>query len=59
LALVKHIAESHGGTISVTSPITEDGRGSMFTLKIPVLRGEAQRALAQTATAEGNAPEIA
>jgi two-component system, OmpR family, phosphate regulon sensor histidine kinase PhoR len=45
LALVKHIAESHGGTISVTSPITEDRRGSMFVLKVPTLRASAQREL--------------
>jgi two-component system, OmpR family, phosphate regulon sensor histidine kinase PhoR len=38
LALVKHIAESHGGTIAVESPITEDRRGSAFILRIPALR---------------------
>ena len=59
LALVKHIAESHGGTISVTSPITEDRRGSMFVLKIPILRGEAQRAAMRAALAEGKAPDVA
>ena len=41
LALVKHIAESHGGTISVKSPVTEDGRGSVFVLRVPSMRGEA------------------
>ncbi|MDI3286487.1 HAMP domain-containing sensor histidine kinase [Polyangium sp. 15x6] len=40
LALVKHIAESHGGSIEVKSPITEDGKGSVFVLRIPALRGE-------------------
>ncbi|HRI66616.1 MAG TPA: HAMP domain-containing sensor histidine kinase [Polyangium sp.] len=59
LALVKHIAESHGGTISVTSPITEDRRGSMFVLKLPVLQGEAQRVAAQAAMAATKAPEVA
>jgi two-component system phosphate regulon sensor histidine kinase PhoR len=34
---VKHIAESHGGSVSVTSPITEDGRGSAFELSLPAL----------------------
>lgn len=55
LALVKHIAESHGGSISVTSPITEDRRGSMFVLKIPVLRGEAKRIAEQAALSEQGA----
>jgi two-component system phosphate regulon sensor histidine kinase PhoR len=58
LALVKHIAESHGGTIAVTSPITEDQRGSMFVMKIPILRGEAQRVAARAALAEPKAPEV-
>ncbi|MDI1450681.1 HAMP domain-containing sensor histidine kinase [Polyangium sp. 6x1] len=40
LALVKHIAESHGGSIEVKSPVTEDGKGSVFVLRIPALRGE-------------------
>jgi two-component system phosphate regulon sensor histidine kinase PhoR len=35
LSLVKHIAESHGGRVRVTSPVTEDGRGTAFTLAIP------------------------
>jgi two-component system phosphate regulon sensor histidine kinase PhoR len=58
LALVKHIAESHGGTISVTSPITQDRRGSMFVFRIPILRGEALRAAARAALAEGKAAEV-
>ena len=32
LALVKHIAESHGGRVRVQSPVTEDGRGSAFEI---------------------------
>ncbi len=56
LALVKHIAESHNGTITVTSPITEDHRGSMFVLKVPVLRGEAQRSM-QSPIAGAGAPK--
>ncbi|MDC3952573.1 sensor histidine kinase [Polyangium jinanense] len=40
LALVKHIAESHGGSVEVKSPVTEDGKGSVFILRIPALRGE-------------------
>jgi two-component system phosphate regulon sensor histidine kinase PhoR len=42
LALVKHIAESHGGAIRVVSPITEDARGSAFELSIPLMT-EARR----------------
>jgi len=41
LALVKHIAESHGGSISVKSPITEDARGSVFVLRIPRMKDSA------------------
>jgi two-component system phosphate regulon sensor histidine kinase PhoR len=37
LALVKHIAESHGGKVGVRSPVTEDGRGSAFEIAIPAL----------------------
>ena len=33
LTLVRHIAESHGGRIEVES---EEGRGSKFTLLIPI-----------------------
>jgi two-component system, OmpR family, phosphate regulon sensor histidine kinase PhoR len=53
LALVKHIAESHGGAIQVSSPITEDARGSAFDLSIPVLSGapEAKAAEAKASPA--------
>jgi len=52
LSLVKHIAESHGGTIKVTSPITEDARGCTFELAIPVDRTAPRAALpGPTATA--------
>ena len=40
LALVKHIAESHGGRVRVESPVTEDGRGSAFELSVPALPPE-------------------
>ena len=43
LALVKHIAESHGGSIRVTSPITDDARGTAFVLEIPALSGTRSR----------------
>ncbi len=39
LSLVKHIAESHGGTVSVESPVTE-GRGSAFEVALPALTGK-------------------
>jgi two-component system phosphate regulon sensor histidine kinase PhoR len=35
LALVKHIAESHGGKVSVASPVRDDGRGTTFELELP------------------------
>ena len=38
LSLVQHIAESHGGTIQVKSPISEEVRGCAFELSIPVDR---------------------
>ena len=37
LALVKHIAESHGGRVAVQSPVTEEGRGSAFEIAIPAI----------------------
>ncbi len=61
LSLVKHIAESHGGSIQVKSPITDDTRGCAFELSIPIDRA-APRALpspSATATpspADGTAP---
>ncbi len=45
LSLVKHIAESHGGTVRVESPVTEDGRGSAFELAVPALPDGAQAAV--------------
>ena len=36
LALVKHVAESHGGAVSVES---EPGRGSTFRLRLPAVEG--------------------
>ena len=43
LALVKHIAESHGGTVRVESPVAE-GRGTMFVLTFPALPGSPEPA---------------
>ena len=42
LALVQHIAESHGGRVFVMSPI-EEGKGCAFVLELPVLVGEEAR----------------
>jgi two-component system phosphate regulon sensor histidine kinase PhoR len=36
LALVKHIAESHGGSVQVTSPPGAGTRGSAFEIRIPL-----------------------
>jgi two-component system phosphate regulon sensor histidine kinase PhoR len=43
LALVKHIAESHGGTAHVESEV---GKGSTFILAIPIGQGAQQKAMA-------------
>ena len=43
LALVKHIAESHGGTVRVESPLRQDGRGTAFEMRLPA--DEADKAL--------------
>jgi two-component system phosphate regulon sensor histidine kinase PhoR len=52
LALVKHIAESHGGRVRVESPVTEDRRGSAFEISIPVA-SEAPAPEGAGMTAEG------
>jgi two-component system phosphate regulon sensor histidine kinase PhoR len=39
LALVKHIAESHGGSVHVESPV-DRGRGSAFVITLPGRPGE-------------------
>ncbi|HMU39996.1 MAG TPA: HAMP domain-containing sensor histidine kinase [Pseudomonadota bacterium] len=50
LALVKHIAEAHGGHMSVES---QPGHGSTFTLTLPVISGEEERAHGDKHTADG------
>ncbi|MBW2522986.1 MAG: HAMP domain-containing histidine kinase [Deltaproteobacteria bacterium] len=35
LALVKHIADSHGGRVTVESPLSDEGRGTAFELELP------------------------
>jgi two-component system phosphate regulon sensor histidine kinase PhoR len=50
LALVKHIAESHGGRVRVRSPVTEDGHGSTFELSLPPLAAEATQPATQPVT---------
>lgn len=52
LALVKHIAESHGGRVRVESPVTEDGKGSAFEISVPALAEGVVRE-ADAATAPG------
>ncbi len=52
LALVKHIAEAHGGRVTVQSPVPgvpEEGPGSVFTVFIPA-------PVAAGASAEAHAP---
>ena len=36
LSIVKHVASNHGGSVSVWS---EEGLGSTFTLRIPLVAG--------------------
>ena len=45
LPIVKEITEAHGGTISVTSQV---GKGSVFTLRLPILTRQAQTVPAST-----------
>ena len=35
LAVARRVAESHGGTVTVRSPWTEDGKGTAFELRLP------------------------
>ena len=39
LATVRHLAELHGGTVTATSP--GKGRGSTFTVRLPLRAGSA------------------
>jgi signal transduction histidine kinase len=41
LSLVRHIAESHGGTVTVESEV---GKGSTFTIHLPLTRAEGEQA---------------
>ena len=41
LSLVRHIAESHGGTVTVESEV---GKGSTFTIHLPLRRSEGEQA---------------
>jgi two-component system phosphate regulon sensor histidine kinase PhoR len=56
LSLVKHIAESHGGTIQVKSPISEEVRGCAFELAIPVDRAAPR---AQPSPVPASPPKVA
>jgi two-component system, OmpR family, phosphate regulon sensor histidine kinase PhoR len=44
LALVKHIAVAHRGSVTVQSPITADGKGSSFVIRIPAMTASAPSA---------------
>ena len=49
LALVKHIIESHGGSVRVESPLAT-GSGSAFVLRLPALAGESSIEASLTST---------
>lgn len=54
LAIVRHLVELHGGTISVEN--RSDGTGAIFTIRLPLPSGELQlRSLANAAAAFGDA----
>ncbi len=59
LSLVKHIAESHGGTIRVTSPIAGELRGCVFELSIPVDRAAPKAPASPAPTAPEASPKVA
>jgi signal transduction histidine kinase len=54
LALVRQIAESHGGTVEVAPG--PEGRGCAFTLRLPAAPASALRAAAAPAGAEARGP---
>jgi two-component system phosphate regulon sensor histidine kinase PhoR len=41
LSLVRHIAEAHGGSVTVESEV---GKGSTFTIHLPLTRSEGEQA---------------
>jgi CheY-like chemotaxis protein len=55
LAIVRHLVELHGGTVSAESD--GDGKGSTFTVRIPVMGADAARAVtAKTEASPSSAP---
>jgi PAS domain S-box-containing protein len=58
LAIVRHIAELHGGTVSAASE--GEGRGSTFTVELPLVKTpEEERLLPEVAPGAGEAVEPA
>ncbi len=51
LAIVRHLAELHGGTVTAQSE--GEGRGATFTLALPAGAAPPRRADAQEATSAG------
>lgn len=57
LAIVRHLVELHGGTISVHN--VEEGSGAVFTVKLPLPSGELPaRAVAEATPCRDDIPEV-
>jgi len=57
LAIVRHLVELHGGTISVNN--VETSSGAVFTVKLPMPSGELQfRSASETTSQQPEVPEV-
>ncbi len=62
LALVRHIAQSHGGEVVIESPVTADGKGTAFSIRLPIRRDRrsvVSRAHPSSAPSNPHSPEDA
>lgn len=56
LAIVRHLSQLHGGTVTATSP--GEGRGATFTVRVPI-RSQAERAHRPARSGLGEAKRLA